>query len=136
LVRAVGVSAADDFSSRLKRLVQLSGLSDPIYAEAVVTVHQFDIVLDVTVANQTDDTLQAVTVDFSTVGDLKLVERPQPFTLGPRQSREVHANIKVSSTENGVIYGNVAFENSGDVLMLLFSDASQVLLVVLITAAS
>lgn len=32
--------------------------SDPIYAEAYVTVHQYDIVLDVTVINRTGETMQ------------------------------------------------------------------------------
>ena len=36
-----------------------AGLADPVYAEAYVTVHQYDIVLDVTVINRTPDTLQA-----------------------------------------------------------------------------
>jgi coatomer subunit beta len=39
----------DDFSARLNRMVQLTGYSDPVYAEAVVTVHQYDIVLEITI---------------------------------------------------------------------------------------
>ena len=35
-----------------------AGFADPVYAEAYVTVHQYDIVLDVTVINRTRDTLQ------------------------------------------------------------------------------
>jgi hypothetical protein len=36
-----------------------AGLADPVYAEAYVTVHQYDIVLDVSVINRTGETLQA-----------------------------------------------------------------------------
>jgi coatomer subunit beta len=39
-------------------VLQLTGFSDPVYAEAYVTVHQYDIVLDVTVINRTSETLQ------------------------------------------------------------------------------
>jgi coatomer subunit beta len=56
--RATGMAEDEDFASRLKRVMQLTGLSDPIYAEAVVTVHEYDIVLDVLLINQTNETLQ------------------------------------------------------------------------------
>lgn len=51
-----------------------------------------------------------MTVDFATIGDLKLVERPSPQTLGPHDYHSLKANVKVSSTETGVIFGTVAYE--------------------------
>ncbi len=42
-----------DFSSHLKRVTQLTGLSDPVYAEACVMVHSYDVILDVLVINLT-----------------------------------------------------------------------------------
>ena len=46
LVRATGAdSAHEDFLSNLSRISQLTGFSDPIYAEAYVKVHGFDILL-------------------------------------------------------------------------------------------
>lgn len=70
---------------------QLAGFSDPVYAEAYVNVNQYDIVLDVLIVNQTNDTLQNVCLELSTVGDLKLVDKPTPLTLAPHD----FANIKV-----------------------------------------
>jgi len=35
----------EDFISNLSRISQLTGFSDPIYAEAYVKVHGFDILL-------------------------------------------------------------------------------------------
>ncbi|KAJ3404948.1 coatomer subunit beta, partial [Chytridiales sp. JEL 0842] len=58
----------------------------------------------------TNDTLQNLTVEFSTMGDLKLVERPAPHTVGPRGFHSIKANIKVSSTETGVIFGNIVYD--------------------------
>ena len=40
------------------QVVQMTGFSDPVYAEAYLNVNQYDIVLDVLVVNQTPDTLQ------------------------------------------------------------------------------
>lgn len=99
--------------ARLSRVVQLTGFSDPLYAEAYVTVHQYDIVLDVAVTNRTEDTLQSVTLELSTMGDLKLVERPTSHTLAAGASCRIRANIKVSSTETGAIFGNLVFEGTG-----------------------
>jgi vesicle coat complex subunit len=46
LSRATGViDLKDDLISKLSRVVQLTGFSDPVYAEAIVNVHQYDILL-------------------------------------------------------------------------------------------
>lgn len=54
----------------LFQVAQLTGFSDPIYAEAYVHVNQFDILLDLLVVNQTDDVLQNVTLELATLGEL------------------------------------------------------------------
>ena len=59
LSKAVGnVAKGSGLKDRLERVSQLTGFSDPIYAEACVSVHQFDIVLDILIINQTKNTLQ------------------------------------------------------------------------------
>ncbi|KAF2745563.1 coatomer subunit beta [Sporormia fimetaria CBS 119925] len=105
-----GDTATEDLTSKLSRVVQLTGFSDPVYAEAYVKVHQFDIVLDVLLVNQTTETLQNLTVEFATLGDLKVVERPPTQNVGPHDFINLQATIKVSSTDTGVIFGNVIYE--------------------------
>lgn len=107
-----GDSSIEDMSSKLSRVVQLTGFSDPVYAEAYVKVHQFDIILDVLLVNQTQDTLQNLSVEFATLGDLKVVERPTTQNLGPQDFLNVQSTIKVSSTDTGVIFGNVVYDSS------------------------
>lgn len=111
IIKATG-STTEEFSSRLQRVHQLSGFADPVYAEAYVTVHDYDIVLKILIINRTDATLTNLAVELATIGDLKLVERPQAFTLGPHDSRTLTANIKVSSTETGEIFGTLVFDSS------------------------
>ncbi len=117
LKQALGVlnKRDDDIltSSKLNKVTQLTGFSDPVYAEAYVHVNQFDIVLDVLIVNQTSDTLQNLTLELATLGDLKLVEKPQALTLAPRDFTNVKANIKVASTENGIIFGNIVYDITG-----------------------
>ncbi|KAI9775652.1 MAG: coatomer subunit beta [Geoglossum umbratile] len=111
LEKATGGDAiVEDISSKLSRVVQLTGFSDPVYAEAYVKVHQFDIVLDVLLVNQTTETLQNLSVEFATLGDLKVVERPTTQNLGPHDFQNVQSTIKVSSTDTGVIFGNVVYD--------------------------
>ncbi|KAB2080349.1 hypothetical protein ES319_A05G065600v1 [Gossypium barbadense] len=113
LKRATGDFVNDnDDANKLNRILQLTGFSDPVYAEAYVSVHHYDIVLDITVINRTKETLQNLCLELATMGDLKLVERPQNYTLAPESSKQIKANIKVSSTETGVIFGNIVYETS------------------------
>ncbi|KAI0999054.1 Coatomer subunit beta [Podosphaera aphanis] len=107
-----GDSTSEDLSSKLSRVVQLTGFSDPVYVEAYVKVHQFDIVLDVLLVNQTTETLQNLSVEFATLGDLKVVERPTTQNLGPHDFQNVQSTIKVSSTDTGVIFGNVVYDGA------------------------
>jgi coatomer subunit beta len=126
LERAMGgdATAAEDLSSKLSRVVQLTGFSDPVYAEAYVKVHQFDIVLDVLLVNQTTETLQNLSVEFATLGDLKVVERPTTQNIGPHDFHNVQCTIKVSSTDTGVIFGNVVYDgaHSTDTNVVILND--------------
>ena len=105
--RAIGAEGGGLDASKLKHVYQLTGFSDPVYAEASVTVHDYDIVLEMLVINRTPNTLTNLTVELATMGDLKLVERPQSYTIGPLDERRLTANIKVSSTETGKQYKNI-----------------------------
>uniref|UniRef100_A0A915LS07 Coatomer subunit beta n=1 Tax=Meloidogyne javanica TaxID=6303 RepID=A0A915LS07_MELJA len=103
-------SKFDFATSKLGKVIQLAGFSDPVYAEAYVNVNQYDIVLDVLIVNQTADTLQNLSLELSTVGDLKLVDKPSPVTLAPHDFTNIKATLKVSSTENGVIFSTIAYD--------------------------
>jgi coatomer subunit beta len=50
-------------------------------------------------------------VELCTSGDLKLVERPQTQNIGPYDYLSMKTSIKVSSTEAGVIFGSITFDN-------------------------
>ena len=110
--RAVGSGGAKTEDSKLRHIYQLTGYSDPVYAEATVTVHDYDIILDMLIINRTPNTLTNLTVELATIGDLKILERPQSHTIGPLDERRVRASIKVSSTETGHIFGTIVFDNA------------------------
>jgi len=111
-----------DSADRLERVVQLTGFGDALYAEAFVYVRQYDIGLDVVITNQTSVTLQNVTLELAMLGDLKLFERPDPVTLASGCSAQVHASLKVSSTETAVIFGSLTFEQAGQAVTTTTAD--------------
>ena len=124
LTRATGVTDEEGLLSKLSRIVQLTGHSDAVYAEAYVNVHQYDILLDILVVNQTSETLRDLTLELATLGDLKLVERPSTYTLGAHDFLNIKASIKVSSTESGVIFGNIVYDTTGasDARVVVLND--------------
>ena len=66
--------------------------------------------LDVLLVNQTGNTLQNLCLDFATLGDLKIVERPAVYTIAPHGFQSIKPTIKVSSMETGVIFGSILWE--------------------------
>merc|ERR1719401_2549697 len=105
-------AAADGalFVERLAKVQPMTGLADPVYVEAFLQVHSFNLVLELLMVNRSQDTLQNVLVELSTQGDLKIVDRPVGVTLAPAQQMMVHASIKVGSTETGIVFGYVTYE--------------------------
>jgi len=106
------VATRDSASSSFRRVHQLTG-SDALYAEAVVTVHDYDIVLSITVFNRSKFSMNNLSVELATIGDLKLVDRPQSYTLEAGGMLSIKTSIKVRSTETGHVFGNIVY-NSGD----------------------
>jgi len=114
LARATGFNrnSGSLLSTELSHVYQLSGFADAVYAEALVTVHDYDIVLEILVMNRTPSTMSNLTVELSTMGDMKIVERPQAHTIGPLDQVTIRASIKVSSTETGHIFGTIVYDDS------------------------
>eukprot|EP01059_Diplonema_ambulator_P019990 TRINITY_DN33674_c0_g1_i1.p1 TRINITY_DN33674_c0_g1~~TRINITY_DN33674_c0_g1_i1.p1 ORF type:complete len:942 (+),score=446.04 TRINITY_DN33674_c0_g1_i1:40-2865(+) len=111
-IAAKNEALTNDQNQKMKNVLQLTGFSDPVYVEGTVEVHQFDILLEMLVVNKTDDTLQNLTVELGTVGDLRLCERPLSYTVAPGEEVVIKANMKVSSTEAGVIFGNIVYDST------------------------
>merc|ERR1711935_237234 len=76
------------------------------------TVHSYDILLEVLPINQTNEVMHGLCLELAVVGDLKLCERPQPHVLMPGESKNIKANIKVSSTETGIVFGSIVYDGN------------------------
>lgn len=101
---------ANSITSKLKKIVQLTGFSDAVYAEAYITTHQFDVVLDVLLVNQTKETLKNLHVQFATLGDLKIIDNPPSTNIVPHGFHKITLTVKVTSADTGVIFGNIIYD--------------------------
>ena len=101
-----GVSS---FMRRLHRVKQLSGMNDPVYVEACVTVHQFDVQIDWNLVNLTGDTLSNLAIEVAAVGPM-VCDRPQLLTIPPHKRATLKTSIKVNSTKTRSIYASCLFD--------------------------
>jgi coatomer subunit beta len=101
--------AAEEALRTLSKTVQLSGHSERIYAEAVVTVQATTVIMDVLFVNRSSVTIEDVVLELSTTPGLKVVDKAKPVILGAHGSAHVRKVVRISSTEAGVIFGNVAY---------------------------
>ncbi|KAH3902118.1 probable Coatomer subunit beta [Saccharomycodes ludwigii] len=110
--------------SKLNKIVQLTGFSDPVYAEACITTHQFDVVLDVLLVNQTRDTLKNLHCQFATLGDLKIIDNPPSSNVVPHGFHKISVACKVTSADTGVIFGNIIYDggHGEDAKYVIMSD--------------
>lgn len=125
VVLAAGSSTKGaDLTSILNKILPLTGFSDPIYAEAYVKVHQYDVILDVMLVNQTTTTLRNLSVEFATLGDLKVVDKPATVNIGPHGFHKLSVTVKVTSAETGVIFGNIVYDgqHSDDSTIVILND--------------
>ncbi|EGR27322.1 hypothetical protein IMG5_197900 [Ichthyophthirius multifiliis] len=102
-----------DFVKKLGKLIQLTGYSDPIYAESFVRIHKYDIQFETLLINRTSKPLQKVQIDFFTQqSDIKrVIEKAQAVTLQPNGFANVKTSLKFSSSDIGVIFGAINYEN-------------------------
>ncbi|SCU85250.1 LADA_0D06480g1_1 [Lachancea dasiensis] len=102
--------ASTSLMSKLRKVVPLTGFSDPVYAEAYITNHQFDVVIDVLLVNQTKETLKNLHVQFATLGDLKIIDNPPSTNVVAHGFHKLTVTVKVSSADTGVIFGNIIYD--------------------------
>eukprot|EP00828_Plagiopyla_frontata_P007918 TRINITY_DN1383_c0_g1_i7.p1 TRINITY_DN1383_c0_g1~~TRINITY_DN1383_c0_g1_i7.p1 ORF type:complete len:335 (-),score=62.20 TRINITY_DN1383_c0_g1_i7:149-1153(-) len=100
-----------DFTHKLQNMIQLTSYSDPIYAEAFVDSHKYDITFEILLINRTNQALQNVSIEFSTQGELEIIEKPAAIVLNPYQQAEVKTTIKLASSEAGLVFASINCEN-------------------------
>jgi len=97
-------------------MYQLTGYTDPIYAEATIENHYHSITVTLKLINRTKSTLQNVKVETFIKEELKAIEKPQTFNLAPKQVKIIKTLYKASKTEDGSLFGYITYSSaSGNV---------------------
>ena len=125
VVAALSLGRAVDphlFSQRLAKAVPMTGLADAVYIEGFLRLHSFDLILELSIVNRTAETLQNVLVELCAHGDLRVVDKPVAVTLSPGEAQTVFATIKVSSTENGIIFGYATYDRKSEKEWLVLNE--------------
>ncbi|XBW36230.1 hypothetical protein QEN19_001811 [Hanseniaspora menglaensis] len=99
-------------TSKLAKIVQLTGFSDAVYAEACILTNQFELTLDMLIVNQTKETLKNLHLQFSTLGDVKILEQPSSINIVAHGFHRFIINCKVNSADTGVIFGNIIYDGA------------------------
>lgn len=97
---------------KLQKIYQLTGYTDPIYAEAVVHVHDYDILLEILVENRTGSTITNLTVELNALGDLKLLDKGNSISLKEKEKKIIKNTIKISSSNIFLLSGIILYNTS------------------------
>lgn len=108
--------------SQLKQVTQLTGYSDPVYAEALMSISQLDIVLNVMLFNQTSETLEDLKVEFCTTGELKIVEVSPPVNVAPMSFHTARVAVRVTSADSASIFGDISYTTKQKEHIVLLND--------------
>ena len=100
-----------DITTQLNRIYALTGYNDMIYAETQLTVNDYDIILNITIQNQTTQLINNMNLELHTSGDLKLIDRLSSYNVAPLQKLQLQVTIKMTSTESGMIFGNIIYDD-------------------------
>ncbi|OBA24838.1 hypothetical protein HANVADRAFT_27940, partial [Hanseniaspora valbyensis NRRL Y-1626] len=106
------VDSLNTATSKLAKIVQLTGFSDPVYAEACILTNQFELTLDLLIVNQTRETLKNLHLQFSSLGDVKILEQPSAINVIAHGFHRFVINCKVNSADTGVIFGNIIYDGA------------------------
>ncbi|KAL3127377.1 hypothetical protein CHM_6g270 [Cryptosporidium hominis] len=106
-----GKRASIDQSNTSKRIYSITGLSDPIYIEAILQVQHQDVLLELIVTNQSYKAVQNVQIELYPYGNLRVIEKPQNINhLDPGNTIHVYSVAQVKSIETGILFGFVTFQ--------------------------
>lgn len=104
----------EDGAAEVGSVVQLTGLSDPIYVETTASYSRYEVVLDMLFINQTSSYLQNVLLDFVTSPGLTPAFTSAPFSLSGRSVINKRLCFRMTDASNGFISGSMTFRYPGE----------------------
>ena len=118
----------DKTLATFQNIIQLSGYSDPLYIEASLELSQFDISIDTLIVNQSQSTVQNISMQLvpRTEG-IEVMGQQNAITLGAGEFARVVIPVKITGTSTGLIAGYVNYDRVGREITTGSSDNHMVL---------
>ena len=110
-------------TAKLRNLVQLTGYSDPIYAECSFNFSKTNIDLEVFLQNRTESILKNVNINFFSsvnkrdVQNLRLLERVKLPYLMPNATTTICKSLKYDVHKEFQFFGDISCENNAGIPM-------------------
>lgn len=104
------LQSEENGGGEIRRVIQLTGLSDPIYVEATASYSRFEVTLDMVFINQTPSYLQNILLDFVTSGGLVASFVNVGFSLSGRSVVSKRLTFRIVDASNGFIGGSMTFK--------------------------
>lgn len=107
----------------MKKFIQLTGYSDPIYSEAIVSFNRNDIDIEVFILNRTTTVLKNVNIDFFSVNNdnkktnLRLMDKQRCSYLMPNDSALLSKTIAYDSSKEFQLFGEISYQNNAGIIM-------------------
>lgn len=92
-------------------VVTLTGLEDSLQVDATFEIFPFDIVVEFNIKNRTKQDLQNISIDLYAPTNLEIIEKAPSVTLAAGEQVKVKSCIKISSTCNSFIFGEISYSN-------------------------
>ncbi|KAF0990236.1 hypothetical protein HZS_4249, partial [Henneguya salminicola] len=94
------------------KIIPLTGLSDPIYAESYIKISNFDIYFDMLIVNQTNDYLENIVLELRTQGECSILNKTPPLVLSKLKFGNIQTCLRVASSDSNIIFGTITY-NTG-----------------------
>ncbi|TBU14460.1 subunit beta of coatomer complex [Ordospora colligata] len=104
------IGEGEAWNGGVGNVVQLSGLSDPVYVEGLVGYTRYEVVVEMMLINQTSSYLQNILIDFVSSRNLVASFVSSPFSLSSRSVAVKRYVFKIQDASNGFLSGSMTFK--------------------------
>lgn len=113
-----------NFNSKYKNLIQLTGYSDPIYAEAFVCFNKHNIDLEIYLLNRTESVLKNININFYSIltedtsaTNLRLMDKLKTSYIRREESIILHKTLQYNAAKEFKLFAEISYQNNAGIIM-------------------
>ena len=113
-----------NFDSKFKNLIQLTGYSDPIYAEAFVCFNKYNIDLEIYLLNRTESVLKNININFYSILtenssniNLRLMDKVKTSYIRREESIVLYKTLQYNAAKEFKLFAEISYQNNAGIIM-------------------